>query len=122
MPDLKLTRLRPFIPSGADFTSAKAFFLDLGFQENWGDDGLCELQLDNVTFLLQNFHNQELQENLMMYITVTDLDAFWEHLQASGVLDRYEGVRAKPPTAYPWGVTEIHLIDPAGVCWHIAED
>lgn len=56
-----------------------------------------------------------------MYVTMDDLDAFWEHLGRSGVLDRYAGVRAKEPTRFPWGQTEVHLIDPAGVCWHFAE-
>ena len=120
VPDLKLTSLRPFVPSGRDYAAARAFFMDLGFRENWGRDELCELQLDDVTFLLQNYHNQELQENLMMYVNVNDLDVFWSHLQQSGVLERYAGVRAKPPTRYPWGITEVHLIDPAGVCWHFA--
>jgi uncharacterized glyoxalase superfamily protein PhnB len=27
-------------------------------------------------------------------------------------------VRAAPPTLYPWGQREVHLIDTAGVCWH----
>ena len=56
----------------------------------------------------------------MMFVSVDDLDAWWRHLQASGVLERYDGVRAKEPTDYPWGQREVHLIDPAGVCWHFA--
>jgi uncharacterized glyoxalase superfamily protein PhnB len=61
-----------------------------------------------------------MQENLMMFVSVDDLDGWWRHLQASKVLERYEGVRAKEPTLYPWGQREVHLIDPAGVCWHFA--
>lgn len=36
------------------------------------------------------------------------------------MLERYEGVRAKQPTLFPCGQREVHLIDPAGVCWHFA--
>jgi uncharacterized glyoxalase superfamily protein PhnB len=56
----------------------------------------------------------------MMFVKVDDLDAWWSHILGSGVLARYPGVRAKAPTHYPWGNREVHLIDPAGVCWHFA--
>ena len=56
----------------------------------------------------------------MMFATVDDLDAWWQRICDSGVLVRYEGVRAKEPTNYPWGKREVHLTDPAGVCWHFA--
>jgi len=115
-----LTALKPFIPSGADFARSKSFFLDLGFHVDWEAHGLAQLTLGGVTFLLQDYHNQELQENLMMFVKVDDLEAWWSQLQSSGVLAKYEGVRAKPPTLFPWGQREIHLVDPAGVCWHFA--
>jgi hypothetical protein len=88
-----LSSLKPFIPSGADFAMSKSFFLDLGFQLNWETEGLAELRLGAAAFLLQDL---------------------------TGVLERYEGARAKEPTDYPWGERELHLIDPAGVCWHFA--
>ena len=117
---MTITALKPFIPSGKDFVLAKSFFCDLGFVINWQGEGLAELQLGAAVFLLQDFHNATMQENLMMFATVDDLDAWWQHLCDSGVLVRYEGVRAKEPTDYPWGKREVHLIDPAGVCWHFA--
>lgn len=117
---MRLRALKPFIPSGPDFAKAKAFFRDLGFEVRWEAEGLAELTFGDVVFLLQDYNNQELQENLMMYVAVDDLDAWWQHLRASGVLERYDGVRAKEPTLFPWGQREIHLIDPAGVCWHFA--
>jgi len=63
---MKLKSLRPFVPSGEDYALSKSFFLEIGFVENWGDDGLCELQMNDVKFLLQNFKNIEMQQNLMM--------------------------------------------------------
>lgn len=119
---MSLTGLKPFVPSGADYERALAFFVDLGFKVRWRAQGhgLAELAMGEVAFLLQDLHNRELQENLMFAVEVTDLDAWWAHLESTGVLDRYEGVRAKPPMDYPWGRREVHLIDPAGVCWHFA--
>jgi uncharacterized glyoxalase superfamily protein PhnB len=70
--------------------------------------------------LLQDFHNQKMQDNLMMFVSVENLDDWWRQILASGVLGRYPGVSAKEPTDYPWGMREVHLIDPAGVCWHFA--
>lgn len=115
-----ITQLKPFIPSGKDFATARQFFVDLGCVVNWEAAGLAELQLGAAVFLLQEFHNPTVQENLMMDARVDDLNAWWEHLKVSGVLERYPGVKAKEPTLFPWGVREVHLIDPAGVCWHFA--
>lgn len=117
---MSILGLKPFIPSGPSFAAAKAFFRDLGFAVNWEVDGLAELQLGGATFLLQDFHNQEMQSNLMMFVSVESLDEWWRRILASGVVGRYPGVRAKEPTVYPWGQREVHLIDPAGVCWHFA--
>ncbi len=117
---MQLQALKPFIPSGPDFAVAKAFFLDLGFTLRWEMPGLAEFARDDVAFLLQDLHNREMQENLMMFVSVEDLDAWWRHIQESKILERYQDVRAKEPTLYPWGQREVHLIDPAGVCWHFA--
>ena len=117
---MSISSIKPFIPSGPDFETEKKFFLDLGFKVNWEIKGLAELQLGSGVFLLQDFNNLEMQNNLMMYVTVEDLEGWWQHIQSSGILERYTGVRAKEPTDYPWGSREIHLVDPAGVCWHFA--
>ena len=117
---MHIRQLKPFIPSGLDFAKSKAFFQDIGFELNWEGDGLAQLTLGGAVILLQDFNNKEMQDNLMMFVSVDDLDAWWRHLQASGVFERYDGVRAKEPTTYPWGQREVHLIDPAGVCWHFA--
>lgn len=115
---MAISALKPFIPSGPDFATARQFFVDLGFAVKWEHSGYAELQLGSAAFILQDFHNPTMQENLMLQVHVDDLDAWWAHLQGSGVLDRYAGVRATPPKTFPWGAREVHLIDPAGVCWH----
>lgn len=117
---MNLSALKPFVPSGKDFGLAKSFFKDLGFDVNWEAPGLAEFQLGSAAFILQEIDNQVLQENFMISIAVDDLDAWWKHILDSGVLERYPPARANPPTDYPWGRREIHLIDVAGVCWHFA--
>jgi uncharacterized glyoxalase superfamily protein PhnB len=115
---MNVRALKPFIPSGKDFALARQFFVDIGFAIRWEASGLAGLELGAASFILQDFHHQDMQENLMMVVEVDDLDDCWRSLCASGVADRYPGVRIKEPTEYPWGRREIHLIDPAGVCWH----
>ena len=117
---MTLGTLKPFIPSGPDFETAKNFFRDLGFTVLWEAPGIAELQLGQAAFLLQDLHNEEMQRNLMMSVDVDDLDAWWRTVLDSGVVSRYPGVKAREPTQFPWGKREVHLIDPAGVCWHFA--
>ena len=107
------------MPSGDDFALAKRFFVDIGFVEQWGDEDLCELKMGDVTFLLQNFANSEMQRNYMVLVDVDDLDAFHAHLTARELSEKY-GVKFSAPEERPWGRRELHLIDPAGVCWHFA--
>lgn len=113
-------QLKPFIPSGTDFSQSLAFFKALGFQENWQNSGVAELQTGDAVFLLQDFHHQEMQENLMLYLTVENLDEWYEAVKASGVFEQYSSAKINPPKDFPWGVREVHFIDPAGVCWHVA--
>ncbi|MBO7748850.1 hypothetical protein I8J29_32230 [Paenibacillus sp. MWE-103] len=112
-------KLRPFVPAGADFGLAQRFFEALGFEKRYGDESLAVYRIGDQEFFLQNFHDQAFQENYMLELAVDDLDAWWariDELQRSGDYP----MRAKAPQAYPWGKRELHLIDPAGVCWHLS--
>jgi hypothetical protein len=33
---------------------------------------------------------------------------------------KYPTARFSKPDMRPWGIRELHLTDPAGVCWHFA--
>lgn len=114
-----LLALKPFIPSGADFEKASAFFAALGFEQLWSAGDYAEFRLGNAAFILQRFDDRRVQENLMMFVAVDDLDGWYRHMVASGIAETY-GVALKAPETYPWGQREVHLIDPAGVCWHFA--
>lgn len=116
---MELIKLRSFIPSGEDYHLAQRFFADLGFEKIYSDNGISVFRMEDQEFYLQNFHNKEFQENFMIELVVGDLDGWWKHIHNT-VLDRYP-IKVKEPTLYPWGKREIHLIDPAGVCWHISE-
>ncbi|MFC4812715.1 hypothetical protein [Paenibacillus sp. GCM10023250] len=112
-------KLRPFVPSGADFGLAQRFFEALGFEKGYCDDSLAVYRIGDQEFFLQNYHDQAFQENYMLELTVDDLDAWWARIDALQQSGAYP-MRASAPKTYPWGKREVHLIDPAGVCWHLS--
>ena len=110
----------PFVPSGPDFGKAMAFFAELGFEALWQNDGIAGLKFGGAYFMLQDIDVPNWQSNQMLVLAVDDLDLYWREIDALDLPGKYSGVRTKPPTDYPWG-REVHIIDPAGVCWHIRQ-
>jgi len=117
---LKAVKLRPFVPSGEDYQRSLQFYTDLGCELIYHSPELAIFKVGYLEFHLQNYHHRELQDNYMLELCVQDLDAWWKHIQDAGIIEKYE-VRAKPPQLQPYGRRAIHLIDPAGVLWHITE-
>ncbi len=111
--------LEPFIPSGADFEASKQLFLAIGFHINWENGGYIGFQKDNCSFILQDYNDKLFAENLMMRLSVNDLNGFWAEINSKDLTNKF-GIKLKEPTNYPYG-REMHLIDLAGVCWHITQ-
>ena len=116
---VKYNTLEAFIPSGPDFQASKRLFLALGFKINWEAGDYIGFQQDGCKFILQNFNDKHFAENLMMKMTVSNLDEFWEELKKKDLTGKFN-IRLKEPTNFPHG-REVNMIDLAGVCWHIAE-
>lgn len=112
--------LKSFVPA-KDFALSRKFYLDLGFTENWGNDQAAEFRLGRHGFLLQNFYVKAHAENFMMHLMVDDADAWWAHIKAIGLIEKYDLQVAKPPALQPWGLRVLYLADPTGVLWHIAD-
>ncbi len=110
--------LLPFIPGGKDFQRSREFFAALGFREEWSNGGYVGMAWGDARFILQDFDNIEFASNLMAKIEVPNLDAWWADVEPKQLEQRFEGVKIKPPTTFPWG-REVNIIDLAGVCWHI---
>jgi uncharacterized glyoxalase superfamily protein PhnB len=109
-----------FVPSGSKYDECLGFYQDLGFSVDWKSDDLAILRINRFRFFLQKFENKEMQSNFMMNLEVENVEDWWIKVEELNLSERYEGVRTKAPQVYPWGKKEIHLIDPAGVLWHIA--
>jgi len=118
--EAQATTLYPFVPSGPDFEVAIAFFAELGFARQWQHEGLAGLRFGGAYFMLQRIDVPEWQRNQMITYEVDDLEAYWSEIDAKSLAARFPGVRTRPPTDFPWG-REIHIIDPAGVCWHVRQ-
>lgn len=119
-PNLKANEIMAFVPSGKDYHLTLSFYKNMGFEADWESEELAILRKDRCRFFLQNFANAEMQKNFMMDLEVEDLDSWWEKITSEKLVEKYPGVKAKPPQDYPWGKREIHLIGPDGVLWHIA--
>jgi hypothetical protein len=117
---VKASALIPFVPSGPDFELALAFFAELGFAAQWRNGGLAGLRFGAAAFMLQDIDVPEWQKNQMLTLEVDDLDAYWRDISGKKLQTRFAGVRLKEPTDFAWG-REVHIIDPAGVCWHVRQ-
>lgn len=112
------TTLYPFVPSGPQFARSLEFFAALGFEKVWQHEDFAGLRFGGAYFVLQDIHVPEWQSNQMINFEVTDLDAYWSELEAKDLPKTFPGVKLRPPTQFPWA-REVHIIDPAGVCWHV---
>ena len=117
---LRATEIKAFVPA-RDFALSRRFFADLGFTECSVGGGVASFSVDGCAFLLQDFYEKALAENLVMHVLVPDVGAWRAHVEAQDLDGRY-GARLTPLVEQPWGITEFVLIDPSGVCWHIGQN
>ncbi|OGB91360.1 MAG: glyoxalase [Burkholderiales bacterium RIFCSPLOWO2_12_FULL_67_210] len=120
MSTLTAIELKAFVPA-KDFALSQRFYTDLGFTQRSQGGGVAYFCVDGCAFLLQDFYDPALAENLVMHLLVPDVLAWRAHVDAQDLAGRY-GVRVTALEAQPWGITEFVLIDPAGVCWHIGQN
>ena len=118
----KLTSIavKAYVPA-KDFALSKQFYQDLGFEVVWSTDGLAYVRSGISSFLLQNFYNKEHAENFMMHLLVDDVEAWWGHVQAQGMIAKY-GVFAEPPADRSWGIRDFVIVDPTGVLWRVGQN
>ena|SRR5437868_2662347 len=119
MSNMRAVEVKAFVPA-KHFDLSKRFYEDLGFSLAWDSDGLACFRHGNSAFLLQDFYNQDHAGNFMMHLLVEDVEAWWDHVQKSGLVTKY-GVTAEPPADRPWAMRDFTIVDPTGVLWRIGQ-
>ncbi|MXQ12266.1 VOC family protein [Microvirga makkahensis] len=112
--------MRTFVPA-KDFRASQDFYRELGFEIRPITSDLADVRLKEFSFILQNFYVEDWASNFMMYLHVSDVDAWWHRIDAAEFPTRYGVRRPRPPRLEPWGAKVAHIFDPSGVLWHLAE-
>jgi uncharacterized glyoxalase superfamily protein PhnB len=117
---METVEIKAFVPA-RDFELSKRFYADLGFTIAFSSDDLAYLHAGSSSFLLQKFYVREHAENFMMHLLVQDVEAWWQHVVAQNIAERY-GVRTAPPEDRPWRIRDFVITDPSGVLWRIGQN
>ncbi|HSI29348.1 MAG: VOC family protein [Methylophilus sp.] len=120
MTNLKVTEIKAFVPS-KDFELSKQFYQDIGFTMASEGGGIAYFHFGNSSFLLQNFCAEGFAENFMMHLLVEDVDAWWQKVEESGVVNKY-GVKLWPIELQTWKMRDFCITDPSGVLWRIGQN
>ena len=118
--NLKAVEIKAFVPA-RDFAASKSFYQALGFEVPWSSDDLAYVRFGETSFLLQKFFVAEHAHNFMMHLLVENVDDWYRHVMASGVVEKF-GVRIEPPQDRPWAIRDFPLTDPTGVLWRIGQN
>jgi predicted enzyme related to lactoylglutathione lyase len=113
---MNITNIRTFIPA-KDFTLSKSFYLDIGFNILWEGEDLVIFGKKEQNFFLQDFYVEDWANNTMLQLHTTELDSLYATCEE--VAKNYN-CKIKPIFESDYGRT-FHLLDPAGVLWHITE-
>jgi uncharacterized glyoxalase superfamily protein PhnB len=120
MPNLRVTEIKAFVPS-TDFAVSRQFYQDVGFTMASEGGGVAYFHVGHASFLLQDVCTEGAAEHFMMHLLVEDVEAWWAHVQASGVVSKF-GVTCTDIEAQPWRMKDFCLTDPSGVLWRIGQN
>ena len=118
--NLNTVEIKAFVPA-RDFEQSRSFYQAVGFTLASDTQGVAYFYHGHCSFLLQNFYEKTLAENLMMHLLVEDVDA-WHTAVTERKIATTFGVRVSELVDQPWGMREFTLHDPSGVLWRIAQN
>ncbi|MFK7824617.1 MAG: glyoxalase [Oligoflexales bacterium] len=114
-----IKKIIPFVPA-KNYFLCKSFFEDLGFKKHLETDEFTEFKSGSESFYLQNFYVKEWAKNCVIKLWVHDLDSWSDKGNFIITSKKYPEIQMLGPKMFPWGLQEIHLIDPSGVLWQFA--
>ncbi len=110
---------RPFLPT-KDFDRSKQFYEAMGFEKTL-DGEVAIFKAGSGGFILQRHYHEQWAANCMMQLMVDDLAAWWAHIEALELSERFGVPPPKAPAMQPWGLLVAYVVDPAGILWHVAQ-
>lgn len=110
--------LAVFVPS-KNYLESQQFYKLLGFEKVFDTGKLSQMRLGDVSFLLQDFYEVGLANNLMLQLTVKNLDDVLLVLQGLQQ-NQWPKLRFTPPEQTSWGRV-IYLWGPAGELWYLVD-
>lgn len=111
---MNVTDIKVFMPS-KDYKISKLFYAEIGFKPELVTDDLTLFQNGSCSLYLQRFYNQELANNFMLQICVSDIE------EAFNVCSNSKNkTRIMPIQQEAWGKV-FYLWGPAGELLHITE-
>lgn len=112
---MKVDDIRTFIPS-KDYEVSKSFYEALGFKGEYASDDLTLFESGECSFWLQRFYNEEFANNLMLQLSVLDIE------EAFDLISNLKGfdIKFEPIKVERWGKV-VYLWGPSGELWHVTE-
>lgn len=112
---MKVDDIRTFIPS-KDYEVSKSFYEALGFKREYASDDLTLFENGECSFWLQRFYNEEFANNLMLQLSVLDIE------EAFNLISNLKGfdIKFEPIKVERWGKV-VYLWGPSGGLWHVTE-
>jgi len=111
--------IRPFI-GAKDFELSRAFYRDLGFEENYISPNMYYFDFGGFGFYLQNAFVKDWIDNTMIFMEVENVNQFWNELLDLELTSKYSTIKLIPIRDLDWG-KECFVHDPSGILWHFGE-
>ena len=112
---MRVDDIRVFIPS-KDYEVSKSFYQAIGFTMEYVSDDLTLFENGDCFFFLQRFYNRELANNLVLQLSVLDINEAYERIAN---LKGFE-IKFEPIKQERWGKV-VFLWGPSGELWQITE-
>ena len=118
--DFHSKAIRPFI-GAKNYQESREFYRALGFEEVVIGDKMCLFRVnENLGFYLQDYYVEDWIDNSMVFLEVDDIERCAEELSNKGLQEKHKGVRFTEIKQFDWG-RELFMHDPSGVLWHFCE-
>ena len=111
---MNVTDIKVFVPS-KNYEVSKSFYAEIGFKPKFVTDDLTLFQNGSCCLYLQRFYNQELADNFMLQVCVSDIEEAFNVCSSSA-----HKTRIVPIQPEAWGKV-FYLWGPAGELLHITE-